>query len=164
VPDNAGVDLIGDHQDQRRRCLFERSLDRPGVEKPDGDVNGLAVPAPAVRVNFARVHDRAQPYPQGRLLVVFDEQRRQQRYQPVEQDRLGYLVVRPDEHEDAVATIGELLQVIVGYRRRFERVLEQVVHDVPQLALDGVGARGRSLEIEGDDRPVERAGWPPAVK
>jgi hypothetical protein len=93
------MDLIRDHEDERHPGLLQRLFDLRGVEKPDRDVDGLAVPAPPVDMNFAGVHDRSQPYPQRRLRglrVVLGEQGCQQRYKAVEQNRLGHIVMWPD--------------------------------------------------------------------
>src|ERR1700689_2401862 len=42
-----------------------------------------------------------------------------------------------------------------------ERLVEQLVHDPPQLALHHVGALGGPLQVDGDDRAVDGTGGRP---
>jgi hypothetical protein len=117
------MDLIRDHQDERSRRAAQCLLDRRGIEEADRDVDGLAVGAPLIQVDLARVHHRTQPDAQGRLRhlrVVFLNQGGEHRDKPVKQHGLRHLVMRPDKHEDAIAAVGQLLKSIVGYRSRRE--------------------------------------------
>src|SRR4029077_1168437 len=98
--DYPGVDLLRDHQHERRLHLLQRPLDRRGVEKPDRDIDGFAVKALTIDMNFACMYHRAQPYLQRRVSdvrVVFDQKRRQLGYQVTEQDSLGHIIMWPDQ-------------------------------------------------------------------
>jgi subtilisin family serine protease len=105
VCDDPEIDVFGYHEDKGRLSPAQRGLDRSGIKQSYRHVDSLAVEAPVIFVDFARVHYRPQPHPQGGIQhcrVMLVQQRCQQRNQPVEQDGLGYIVMRADQDERAV--------------------------------------------------------------
>jgi hypothetical protein len=160
VADDPGVDLVRDHEHERRRqCVPQGLLDRRRVQEPERDIEIFAVESPPVVVNFAGVQDRTQPQPQIRLSdrrVVLDEQGGELGDQPAEQERLRHVVVRPEQQQHAVAAVGRVLQVLVVDAGGAQRPVEQGVHDPPELALHRVGPLRGALDVHREYRARHR--------
>ena len=166
--DDPVEDLLRDHQDERRgRGLLQRLFQRRRLQQTEGGVEVIAVEALVVLVDLAGVHHGPQPHPQlrpGDRGVVLGEQGGQGRYQLAEHQRLRHIVVRLDQDQHAVAAIGERLQVPGGDPGRLERLVEQLVQELSQLALGGVVALGRSLDVDSKDQAVHRIVEKPRIQ
>ncbi|MBV9384129.1 MAG: hypothetical protein JO242_26120 [Streptosporangiaceae bacterium] len=145
--------FLGDHKDQRRDGFLQGFFDRSRVQQPECDVEIFAEKTVVILVDLTGVHHGAQPYGERRLdngSVMLGEQDGESRDEPAEQDGLRHIVVRPYKHEDAVAAVGELVQVLLLDAGRVERAVQQFVQDAPQLGFDRIGAIGGALEIQRD--------------
>ncbi len=129
--DDPVEDLFGHHQGHRRRARFLQGVLEPRrIQQPESGVEVVAVEALVVLVDFAGVDDGPQPQlrfrPRDRG-VVLDEQCGQHRNQTAKHHRLRHVVVRPDQDEHAVASVGQALQVLGAYPGRQQRSLYQLV-------------------------------------
>jgi hypothetical protein len=162
VADNRAVDVSRDDEDQRIGQLPERPFDRGGVEQAERDVQRLAVAPVGVVVHFPGVHYDADPQLPLRLavarqaVVVLTEKLVESRDRAVQQECLGHLVDRTDKRQDAVSPVNEPVVVALADARPAQRPFEQLVGLVPELALDGIGTAGGSLDVHRDNRTVLR--------
>ena len=161
VAHDRAVDIPRDDQDQRVGRLPEGPLDPGGIEQAEGDVQRLAEASVGVVVDFSRVHD--DPDPQlplgwlcGKAGVVLGEEPAEQGDDAVQQERLGRLVNRVDEGQDAVTPVDEPVAMALVDACLAQRRFEQLVGLVPQLALDGIRAAGGTLDIQCHDGTVMR--------
>jgi hypothetical protein len=162
VADNRTVDIPGDDQDQRVGQLPERPFHRSGVEQAERDVQCLAEAPVRVVVHFPGVHHDAHPQLPLRLAVprqagvVLGEELVENRDRAVQQNRLGHLVDRADQRQEAVSPVNEPVVMALVDARPAQRHFEQLVGLVPELALDGIGAAGGPLDVHRDNRTVLR--------
>jgi hypothetical protein len=162
VANNRVVDIPRDNQDQRIDDLPECSFDRGGVEQAERDIQRLAEAPVGVVVHFPGMHYDAHPQLPLRLAVarqarvVLAEELAEGGNRAIEQDRLRHLVDRMNEREDAVSPVNEPVVVALVDARPAQRHLEQLVGLIPELALDGIGTAGGSLNVQRDNRTVLR--------
>jgi hypothetical protein len=113
-------------------------------------------------VDFSRVQDDTDPQLPFWLAVtrkagvVFGEEPVEEGDRAVQQERLGHLVHRMNEGQDAITAVDEPVVPTLADARRAQRPLEQLVGLIPELSLNGIGAAGRTLDVQRDDRTVMR--------
>ena len=162
VADNRAVDIPRDNQDQRIGKLPERPFHRGRVEQAERDIQRLAEAAVGVVVHFPGVHYDAHPQLPLRLAVprqagvVLGEELVENGDRAVQQDRLGHLVDRADECQDAVSPVDEPVVVAFVDARLAQRHFEQLIGLAAELALDRIGTAGGPLDVHRDDGTVLR--------
>ena len=76
------------------------------------------------------------------------KQRGQLRYQHADQNRLGHVVVRPDQDQHAIAAVDEGFQVPGIYPGFIQRLVQQRIEDAAKLTSLRIGSPGRPLDID----------------
>jgi hypothetical protein len=106
------------------------ACDADANERAEGDVERFAEASIAVVVDFSRVYDDADPellvqaVGTRRAGVVFVQELAECGYSTIQQDRLGGLVDRVDEREEAVAAVVEPVTMLSVDSRRVQRLVE----------------------------------------
>jgi hypothetical protein len=77
----------------------------------------------------------------------------------IEQQGFGNFVGRPDQREDAVASVGKSIEMVILDTGRVQGFVEQLIGPSPQLLLYRVGSPGGAFHVHCHDGAVNGIGY-----
>jgi hypothetical protein len=141
VAHDGAVDISWDNEDQRVGRLPECPLDGRGVEQAEGDIQRLAETPVGVVADVSCVGDDAYPQLPLQLTgvreagVVVGQETAEGGDGAVQQERLGSLIYRADECQEAVAAVNVTVAMTLVDSRRVQRRVKSLVGLVPEFGF-----------------------------